>query len=646
MKMIKKFKRFFTGLLTLSFMLSYAVPAGICATLPSLPKSIQGGNKNLSFTQDIKISSANPPITLSLRNSDVKQVLRMFADKAGKNIIFHSSLDDEQMMGNGASQQGNGQSNVVSNITMDLVEVPLNEAFKMVLEVANLTYFLQGNTLIIMSIDAAKTSAIGRQDMMVLPVQYLDASKVADFLNRNIYSAGKPGLSSAEIAVTNPERNELILFGNQNDYQIAKKVLEQFDIKPNEETFIVNHTTPREMSQMICRVLFKDLAKLSSDQSVVLTAEDYGNDDDDDDNNNNNNNNNDKTDKVEVGKGTVACQFRSPAQTSGNGQGQQALSSLDTGGLTIVYFGDRGTIYARGGTKLQMEQIRDFIAENDRRQFQAYLEMSIIELNESGSKEFSNTWNIYSGFFTGSFDNNLAHSTPTFIKGDEIPAMFQDPNNPSLPRYTGLPVVTYAINYLIQNGKGRVLANPRILITSGKKANINITSSYVRKVTSQVMDTVSSLSGAVQKTYDIGNDLGIKIELQPYISPDGYVTMNIIPSYSTIKEQVTEPRTLVTNATLGTTEVVNDLMATLIDKRELNLKNIRIKDGETMVIGGMLKETETKRVYKFPILGDIPLIGMLFRSTTAQKEKNELVIMLTPRIIQDSIENIQEKATL
>ena len=64
-----------------------------------------------------------------------------------------------------------------------------------------------------------------------------------------------------------------------------------------------------------------------------------------------------------------------------------------------------------------------------------------------------------------------------------------------------------------------------------------------------------------------------------------------------------------------------------------------------MVIGGLLQEQETKRINKFPILGDIPLIGMFFRSTTSQKQKNELVIMLTPRIIQDA-DDIKNKVTL
>ena len=65
------------------------------------------------------------------------------------------------------------------------------------------------------------------------------------------------------------------------------------------------------------------------------------------------------------------------------------------------------------------------------------------------------------------------------------------------------------------------------------------------------------------------------------------------------------------------------------------MKNIRIKDGETLVIGGMIQEEDSKVVQKIPVLGDLPVIGTIFRTTTSRKTKSELVIMITPRIIND-----------
>ena len=63
---------------------------------------------------------------------------------------------------------------------------------------------------------------------------------------------------------------------------------------------------------------------------------------------------------------------------------------------------------------------------------------------------------------------------------------------------------------------------------------------------------------------------------------------------------------------------------------------MRVKDGETLVLGGLIQETESKEVSKIPFLGDLPVIGSVFRNTITKNEKSELVIMVTPRIIKDT----------
>ena len=115
--------------------------------------------------------------------------------------------------------------------------------------------------------------------------------------------------------------------------------------------------------------------------------------------------------------------------------------------------------------------------------------------------------------------------------------------------------------------------------------------------------------------------------------------MNIAPEYSTAIGTVTG------------TESVNDkpieyTAATLLSHRNLDLKNIRIKDGETLVIAGMIQENETKSVSKVPVLGDIPVIGTMFRNTTSQKVKTEMMILLTPKIITDSDNAVENTDTL
>ena len=195
---------------------------------------------------------------------------------------------------------------------------------------------------------------------------------------------------------------------------------------------------------------------------------------------------------------------------------------------------------------------------------------------------------------------------------------------------TGSTKISWQLNYLIENRKARVLANPKILITNGQESVIDLTQDYVEKVTSEYLTSSMAgvgSTGTVQKTYTISKDLGIKVTLTPFISPEGYVTLNIKPDYSTVAGEV---------RSAGAVEGQSDLVATLLSRRDLDLKNVRIKDGETLVIGGLIQESEQKTVRKIPFLGDLPLVGPIFRSTSTSKGKNELVIMITPKILNDN----------
>ncbi len=559
---------------------------------------------------DISITQANEPVSLSLRDSDVKQVLRMFADKAGMNIIFDPGVS--------------------GTVTLDLVDVPLNSAFDLVLSIAGLAYVVEDNTLIVSA--AGTEISAAKQEITLVPVKYLDAAVLAEFLNKNIFTMKKPGLSNSEIVTTNPMTNELLVFGNKNDVAIVKKIVEKFDKKPLTASIVINHTTPEQMANLICDMLIpvtssgggkggKSTGGAANIKGGVMTgaASSGGG----------------SSSEVELGGGEVACQIE--GSTSG------ALASLPLQTLVISYFTQQGTIGIIGGSEQQLEMIKDFIADNDKKQPQAYLELSIIELNESGSKTLTNTWQYLSKHFSFNASAGTTGTSPyypIFISGSQYPHV-DAPENVDSPdyyvhRYNGPQALTYAINYILENRKGRVVANPRILITNGQESVIDLTSDYVKTVTSQVVS--DSLTQAVQRDYEIGDDNGIKISITPFISPDGYVTLNITPEYATIASQVMTPS--------EDNPEVNDIQATLLQRRNLDLKNVRIKDGETLVIGGMIREEDQKTVQKIPILGDIPGLGMFFRSTVSSKTKEEMLIMITPKIVVDTDDAMRKENTL
>ena len=108
--------------------------------------------------------------------------------------------------------------------------------------------------------------------------------------------------------------------------------------------------------------------------------------------------------------------------------------------------------------------------------------------------------------------------------------------------------------------------------------------------------------------------------IKPQVGDDGYVNLRIRPS-------LTAPG--------GTQQLPDQSTITLIRTREVLIQNVRVKTGETLAIGGLINTRETNRKFKIPFLGDLPILGGFFRTTAIEKEKTELIILVTPKIIND-----------
>lgn len=603
-------------------------------TRPAI-RAAEGMPSAIDVQSSVGIANGDSIVNLSLRDADVKQVLRMFADQAGMNIIFSAGVSGE------------------ASVTMDLVDIPLRDALNLVIKTNDLFYDIQGNTLIVSS--SSEPLSVAQKGMTLIPVRFVNANALASFLNKNFFNqnSSKPGVSTKPVVTVNPATNELIVMGTENDVLVAKKIVDQFDKKPAITTFKVNHTTPAEMANLICESMLPSTisngANAGSDSGSTGYAASISGvptgfaSDEESSSSSDSSGSSSGGGSIAVGGGKLVCTVDAAAPSA---DGMEGLAFKN---MSVSYFPTLGTVQIIGGSPTQLEMIRDYIASNDRKTPQAYLEVQIISLSESGSKTFDNNWQYLSKNFSfnaggghGGFGTVPNH--PIFFAGHGFKDWHNDENYPiSNPlansgKWSTSPQLVYAVNYLIENRKGRVLANPRVLLTSGQSSTIDLTSDYVSKVTSQYLDNSSgSGSAQVQKEYEIKEDNGIKVTITPFISPDGYVTLDIKPNYATIKEQV---------MTAGEVEGQEDLAATLLQRRNLDLKGVRIKDGETLVIGGMIQETEQKNVTKIPFLGDIPVLGMFFRSTTTEKTKEEMVMMLTPQIVIDTEDAVGDDTTL
>jgi len=156
-----------------------------------------------------------------------------------------------------------------------------------------------------------------------------------------------------------------------------------------------------------------------------------------------------------------------------------------------------------------------------------------------------------------------------------------------------------------------ILSTPKIFTSNNRQAEINISTQmpYV----SSVLATETTQTFAVQYL-----DVGVILQVTPQISPDGTVTM-----------QVTQQA----NELLGFQNLGNTVQAPTVAQRYAQA-TIRVADGQTVILGGIISDSTSRSVSKVPVLGDLPLIGNLFRHTTVSKKKSELLVFLTPKVVR------------
>ncbi|MCR5266522.1 MAG: hypothetical protein K6E29_08025 [Cyanobacteria bacterium RUI128] len=522
---------------------------------------------------DQEIRNGDKIISISFRDTDLKQIMRMFADKMGFNIVFVGEVS--------------------GSVTMDLVDCTLKDALNIVTEANKITYIIDNSTMVVMSVQTAATTNYTKKSMRVVPIKYTDAGSVAEFLNKNVFGLGKPGYSSGEIVVTNPSRNEIIIFGTNNDYEMAKRIINKIDIKPQTTTYKINHVTPKEMAQLVCDSLFSSTADAGTSRlaGILTGAADAD---------------------ISIGAEKIACKVATAVQSTN-------IASFKSVPLTVMYNSGLGTISVLGGSKEQIQLINEFILMHDKKQQQAILELAVLELNEKGSQLFQNEWHFTNNTFPVSFQNGTLKLGSLIFFGNDTPA------TSGLNR-GGMPALWDTITWVEKTGKGKLLQKPTIIITNGTQSIIDLTQDYIEKTDSQVSSSTFSQTPVVTRTYTIGEDQGMKISIKPFISTDGYVTMDLEVEYATPYH--TEQ---------GVDQLGNSYTAaTLLERRNITLGSVRVKNGETLMLGGLIYQKDTQNIDKIPLLGDIPGLGVFFRNTASEKQKNELVIMITPRIIDDT----------
>lgn len=174
--------------------------------------------------------------------------------------------------------------------------------------------------------------------------------------------------------------------------------------------------------------------------------------------------------------------------------------------------------------------------------------------------------------------------------------------------------LTAVLKAIQTSGESKFLSKPRALTLNNKPAEIASTSDTVVEFTTSQLINSQGLAQTVKNP--LRKTTGIRMWVTPQVNENGSITMAITP-------EITRPET----STYFPTENVLD------SHRQAITTTVRVRDGQTVLIGGLLTTEDSKTVRKVPLLGNIPLIGLLFTSTSNNATQKELLIFITPRIV-------------
>ena len=246
-----------------------------------------------------------------------------------------------------------------------------------------------------------------------------------------------------------------------------------------------------------------------------------------------------------------------------------------------------------------LEAIRSIVQNLDRARPQVLIKVLIAEVTLDKETAYGvegfweNKFHVNGDLITqrhGTDFNLPTQGLATLITGDEMRA---------------------ALNAFAEDGKLKVLATPRVLVLDNQTANVNV-GKEVPRITNSTINEFGNVVNAVQ--YE---SIGIMLEVTPHINFDGLVTMDVHPEISDIAPL--SESVVITPGVLSPTFNVNSADTT-----------VAVRTGQTVVIGGLIREGETDTFSRVPILGDLPLIGFLFSNTVKERVQRELMIFLTP----------------
>jgi type IV pilus assembly protein PilQ len=233
-----------------------------------------------------------------------------------------------------------------------------------------------------------------------------------------------------------------------------------------------------------------------------------------------------------------------------------------------------------------------------------------------GINEFVNEVSPYSRPSFGTLDNpfqpglsdvNIDPETGQIEYEYSLPSLFQFPK-----RFLA------QLEARITSGNAKILTDPTVVVQEGQESTVKLTQDVIKGVDTNISDN------GVTTNRPIYDEAGLTVTVNlERVDDNGFVSLSVSPTVSSIAS----------TQNFDSGNAVN--LISLLSRREVSSGLIRLRDGQTLILSGIIQDQERVAATKVPILGDIPLLGSLFRSTNKTNERAEVIVLLTPEIIDE-----------
>jgi general secretion pathway protein D len=557
-----------------------------------------------SFAAENKPKAAETKyFTLNFKDVDITEFLNMMSQLIGKNII----IDDKVRGKITISSVKKFPVSHAYQIFMSILEVKGLAAVEtpMLIKIIPVKDAIKKNAEII--IDGKKQTIKTDEEKTItylLTVKFADANEIANAL-RSL----KP--NNVDIVVY-PALNTIILSGVSSEIDGLIKIAQELDkeIKDNKEEAIssgnihvvhLENSDAEQLAGVLSRIPFSENAKISQPSAVAPGMPQSA------------------TPAAPVVRPSARTQRTTQTQRTG-------IAAQPNTKLSIIANKETNSIIVYA-TPDEFKEILRIIKELDIVRNQVLIEALIVEVTAEKAWNLGISWMMGGNSGGNAFGGSaIMGSVPNFTANS---ANLPSGKTSALPLTTGFQLgflssntaLGFALLSLSETDKNyNVLSTPQLLTVDNHEAELNIGSEIPVTANTRISDTGTQFSTYEYKT------VGLKLKITPHITKFDKITLDIY-------QEANDVLGATTSTTLPT-----------LTKRDIQTK-VTVYDGKTIVIGGMIKNNKSIEETKVPLLGDIPLLGWLFKYQSVSYSKVNLLIFITPYIVtkKDRIDAITEQ---